>query len=237
MSDSRPPAVICRLAFCAVLLVSLTAVGCGEDPADLPPGQIAVSWLVGTSGCAASNIDTVAIFLADGSAATTVHTFDCEDGEVGRGGGVTISSVQPGTYDLVLRGRDTNGFDRFGASYSNVVVRSEGTASVSTVRLSALLATIRVSWYFDNGRLCDYNDVETIEATLFQGEYVEQTQSAPCDSGEMEIDDIEAGSYIVDLVGRDGTGRLVYNGQDSVVVDKGDYAEADIRLDAIVSSQ
>lgn len=233
MSDSKPPAVLRRLALCALLVASLAALGCGEDPEDLPPGQIAVSWLVGTSGCAASNIDTVAIFLADGSAATTVHTFDCEDGEVGRGGGVVISSVRPGTYDLVLRGRDNDGFDRFGATYGNVVVRSEGTASVSTVRLSALRATIQVSWYFDNGRLCDYNDVETVEATLFEDEYIELTQSAPCDAGLMEIEEIEAGSYVVDLVGRDDAGRLLYNGQDSVVVDKGDYAEADIRLDVI----
>jgi hypothetical protein len=235
MSDSRPPAVLCRLTFCALLVASLAALGCGEDPEDLPPGQIAVSWLVGTSGCTASNIDKVAIFLADGSSATTVHTFDCEDGEVGGGGGggVVISSVRPGTYDLVLRGRDADGFDRFGATYANVVVRSEGTASVSTVRLSALRATIRVSWYFDNGRLCDYNDVETVEATLFEDEYIELTQSAPCDAGLMEIEDIEAGSYTVDLVGRDDAGRLLYNGQDSLVVDKGDYAEADIRLDTI----
>jgi hypothetical protein len=221
MTRTTPLLVLVALGSC------LTA--CSDEPAELPRGSIQVSWLVGTGGCDASGVADVAVVLNGGESGTSIRTYSCNQGQA------TLTDLEPGTYDISLRARDSAGVGRFGGTASNVVVRSEGTTTVPTVRLNALPATIQVTWYFENGRFCAYNNVETVEITLFEDEYEIYSTSVACDAGEAFLEDQQADTYIVDLLGRDPDGLARYNGQDEVTVNRGDSVAVELRLDEIIN--
>jgi hypothetical protein len=206
-------------------VLGLLAAACSDEPAALPGGAMQLSWLVGTGGCEASGVDTVGVALVGGSSTTpTVYSYPCGQGSV------TLSDLAPGTYDVSLYGNDPSGVARFGGQASNVQVRSEGTTTVATIRLSALPARIDVAWYFENGRLCSYNNVEDIEITLFRDEYEIFSTTSECGPGTLLLEDIQADTYVIDLLGRDSQGVARFNGQDEVIVERGDTAQVEIRL-------
>lgn len=211
--------------FLVVALVAVLSAACGGEGDDLPPGSLTVNWLVGTSGCGQLGVDTVAVLIEGGELqGTNVRTFQCDQSSA------TISGLPPGIYNLTLRGADATGVDRFEGAYTNVEIRSGGTTSTPTVRLTALPANIEITWYFDNGRMCTHNGVDTIGITFFEDEYEVLTATANCASGGMLIDEVPANSYIVDLVGRDSEGIIQFNGQEELIVDRGDNTELEVRL-------
>ena len=215
-----------RTIFFLVIVLGIAAsAACGDEGDNLPSGNLAVSWLVGTSGCDQLGVETVAVLIEGGElSGTNVRTFQC--GETS----ATISGLPPGIYDLTLRGRDAAGVDRFQGIYRNAEVRSGGTTTVGTIRLTALPATIDVTWYFDNGRMCAHNDVDLIGITLFEDEYEVLTAQADCALGGMTIDEVPANSYIIDVVARDSDGIIQFNGQEEIEVDRGDIADLEVRL-------
>lgn len=211
--------------FVLVAVGALLIAGCGDDQAALPPGSVSVNWLVGTSGCSGLSVDTVAVLIEGGElSGTNVRTYPCSAGEA------TLSGLAPGVYDLTLRGQDQQGVDRFEGEARNVDVRSGGITSVPTVRLTALPAVIDVTWYFDNGRMCAHNEIETVGITLFQDEYEVLTGEAPCQDAAMTIDQVPANTYVIDLVARDASGNIQFNGQESLVVERGDQTAIEVRL-------
>jgi hypothetical protein len=206
-------------------LVGANMVGCGDETASLPAGSMQLSWLVGTGGCEASAVETVAVYLhREVAAGTDLRTFACSDGEA------LIDGLEPGIYTISIRGRDAAGVDRFGDEQDSLEVRSSGTTTVPTFRLSALPARVVVSWYFENGRLCSFNEVSTIDIVLFEDEYEIYADTFGCDAGEAELLDIQADTYIVDVVARDESGMALFSGQEEVTVDRGDQSIVEIVL-------
>ena len=211
--------------FLAIVLGIATNAACGGEGEDLPTGNLTVNWLVGTSGCEQLGVATVAVLLEGGElSGTNVRTFQC--GETS----ATITALPAGIYDLTFRGRDSAGVDRFQGVYRNAEVRSGGTTTVPTVRLTALPATIDVTWYFDNGRMCAHNGIDVIGITVFEDEYEVLTGQADCALGVMTIDDVPANSYIIDVVARDSAGIIQFNGQEEIEVDRGDVSQLEVRL-------
>lgn len=208
-----------------IAALGLAAVGCGDDAGALPPGNMNIHWLVGSSGCEQAGVDTIAVFITgEGILGTDLRTFECEAETA------LLTGLPPGVYDLSLRGRDTQGVDRFAGAVTGVQVRSNGTTSVQTVRLSALPAELRVSWYFDNGRMCSYNQIRQVDIVLFEDEYEIYSATADCTLGVVELEDIQADTYMVDVAAIDDGGRARFNGQEEVRVDRGDRADVEIRL-------
>lgn len=204
------------------------SLGCGEDGAELPPGNISLSWLIGSTGCESASVTTMAIYL-HGGAETELFTYDCGSSDV------LITSIPPGSYEMSLRGRDSTGIDRFGGEAVGIVVRSEGTTTVPTVRLSALPAVLWVNWYFENGRMCHYNEIESVDIALFQNEQLMENYIVDCDAGFVQLDDVQAEAYIIDLVGRTQSGVAVFSGQNSITLDRGDVGEVEIQMAPIGS--
>jgi hypothetical protein len=219
-----------RFALIPTLLAALglVAVGCGDDGSSLPPGNVNLHWLVGSSGCAQARIETIAVFITGERAlGTDVRTFACRDN------GALLTGLPPGVYDFSLRGRDAQSVDRFGGELRGVEVRSNGTTTPGSVRLSALPAELRVSWYFENGRMCSFNRVATVDVVLFEDEYEIYSTSAECAAAEIELTDVQADTYVVDVLGLDEGGRAMYAGQQEVTVDRGDRVSVEVRLQAI----
>lgn len=203
--------------------VALSLGACGDDAADLPPGNLALSWLVGTSNCAAVGVETVAV-IVDGSD-SVIQTYDCNEE------GALLTDLQAGAYTVRLRGEDSLGVERFGVTVQGVEVRSGGTTTVPTVRLLPIPAVILVSWYFDNGRMCTQNDVDSVELILWDGVIPEVTLVAPCSDAESAIEIEQAGAYEVEVAGRDADGLVTFRGQSDVVVNYGDDVLVEVRLE------
>ncbi|MCA9563466.1 MAG: hypothetical protein KC561_08250 [Myxococcales bacterium] len=212
----------------STLLVGAALAACGDDPEAPPPGTVELSWLVGTSGCAQSEVETVAVLLS-GEGATNVRNFDCADG------GAVIEGLEPGSYSAILEGLDEDSIARFGGESASISVRSGGISTVPTIRLEALPAEVEVSWYFENGRLCGSNGVEDVLVTFFRDEMAYRTESGPCEGEILIIDEVPANTYIVDVVGRDDRGVALFNGQDELTVGRGESADIEIRLSTVDS--
>ncbi|MBN1945270.1 MAG: hypothetical protein JW797_06305 [Bradymonadales bacterium] len=219
--------------FGAVIIVSILAVlpACGTDPVDLPPGSLSLGWIVGTGGCEAAGIRTVIVGLkASGEEGTSLYSYECGDGEI------TIGGLTPASYDVTLQGRSADGRDRYGAVLRDVEVRSEGNTRVGTVRLSALPAKITASWYFENSRMCSYNSVIEVTISLFdQQDYEQYNQVESCLVGEAALLGVDADRYLVNIDGRDSEGDILFNGQEEVVVDRGDEIRVEVCLSPVVS--
>ncbi len=206
-------------------LLATTLFACGDDGADLPPGNVTVSWAVGTSGCDTLGVESVAVMVEGGERnESVVRSFACTDG------GATVTGLTPGAYRVTLRGRDSLGVDRFGGEAPRIDVRSGGTTTLGTVVLSALPASIEVSWYFENGRMCAQNGATGVRIILFDDEYVDATLETDCANAIAVLEGIQAGSYIVDVSALDELGTATHSGQDQLVIDRGDRTGVEIRL-------
>jgi len=212
----------------ALALVLCTSVtGCvmykdhGTHGAPGADGQVQVDWLVGSAGCEASEVTTVAVTIGPDT-----EEFPCDDG------GATLT-VPAGTYDVQLQGLDVDNIARYGGDGGVVVVDGDQTTTVPTVVLSSLPASIRVDWYFENAHLCSANGVSDVEVTLFDAnDVVQGTSTAPCDDSTVTLTDIEAGGYAVLALGRDADGQEVYSGESQINLLRGDDAKIEITLAA-----
>jgi hypothetical protein len=189
-------------------------------------GSVQLDWRVGSAGCDASGVATVEVTI--GSA---VDQFTCGD-QTG------TMSVPAGTWEVTMRGLDADGVARYGADAGSVTVYGGQTTSVPTVLLSALPATLDVTWYFQNAHLCSANGVESVEIDLLDTDDTLQAQLvAPCDDAGASIADVEAGDYVVLLLGLDSSGIATYHGGFGSAVqplglERGDEVAVDIELQA-----
>ncbi|MCB9684671.1 MAG: hypothetical protein H6735_06530 [Alphaproteobacteria bacterium] len=181
------------------------------------PGTIELSWTVGAAGCEAAGVADIEVQVGQ-----QTQTFACAAGEA------TISAA-PGRYDIDAIGLDADGAERYSGSTS-VSVISDETSSAHVV-LSALPAALRLTWFFENGRLCSANGVSDISATLFDDQdFLIDEQDVDCDAGELEFAELMPGTYAAVLVAHDGSGVPLFEGDATADLDKGDHLMVEVEL-------
>jgi hypothetical protein len=203
-----------------------SAAGCvvykgGDDTGTVPQlGQLDLTWQVGSLGCESAGVTSVEVDLGG----TVIDSFACANE-------AASISVDAGTYTLTLRGLDVDGVARYSGDGGTVTVYGGQTSAAPTVLLSALPATINTTWYFENGRLCSANGVNEVELNLFdEDDTLQASMTSPCDAGELLLEDIEAGTYVLLLFGLDEAGVELYNGTAQIAVERGDDLAVDVML-------
>jgi hypothetical protein len=194
----------------------------GTDETTFPDardGQVEVSWRVGTSSCEEAGIVTVEIQVGLEAA-----SFPCTD-QAG------TLSVPAGVYGLQLIGYDAEQLPRYGADAEDVSVFDGQLTTVPTLVLSSLPATVSATWYFDNGRLCGYNGVSTVDLSLFDlDDTLKGEVEAPCEDGAAYLGEVEAGDYILLAYGRNDQGTATHRGEVATTLTRGDAAVLDLEL-------
>jgi len=180
-------------------------------------GSVEILWQVGASGCDLSGVSTVVVETDEAST-----TAPCTDGGV-------ILDLPAGDHAISLWGLDAGGVARYEGATS-VSLREGEAVTIPTVVLGALPATIDVSWYFDNGRLCGGNGVTDVEIVLFDDDFIVSSLVTPCDDGIERMPNVLAGNYTVSVLARDAEGRMAFSGSTDARVDKGDLAFVEVLL-------
>ncbi len=215
---THQPLVPRTLAPLFLAMAALTACSAMEpEPLD---GTLAVSWQVGTQGCEASGVTDIEV-EADGR----LRSAACTQGELSM-------TVPAGDHLVTLWGLDGGGVARYEGSAS-VSVHEGEAVTLPTVVLGGIPATLDVTWYFENGRLCGGNGVDDVEIVVFDDDFIVTSLATTCDDGIERIEGLQSGLYTVSVLGRDGDGTIQFNGSDLVEVDKGDLGSVEVMLASI----
>ena len=199
--------------------ILLALVGCvvrTEEEPDVD-GSIEVGWEVGAAGCEAAGVETVTVTVDE-----QTSSFACADG-------VGSVDVAPGQYLVTLEGLDADGHPRYGGEGSVSVGPGE-VVTLPTVVLSALPASLTVTWYFENGRLCGSNGVEEVDLRVFEDDYLVDEVTAGCDDGAATIASLPAGTYDVGLYARDADGVVTFSATEVADLGKGDDVVLELQL-------
>ncbi len=201
------------------LALTLLTSACTGGPFEDTPidGSVEVPWQVGASGCELSGIDEVVVNAAEREARAP-----CADGSL-------ILDVPAGDHVVTVWGVDASGMARYEATTRASLTEGEAI-TLPTVVLGALPATIDVSWYFDNGRLCGGNGVTDVEIIVFDDDFIVDNLVTSCDDGIERFPDLLAGDYTVSVLARDAEGAVTYAGATDVTLDKGDLAFVEVML-------
>jgi hypothetical protein len=198
----------------------LLLCACAPEPevdAAAPKGRLELSWHV-PEGCDGAGLDEVLLVSGD----RVLAAASCGEGEL-------AARVRAGLHLVRVEGLDHAGVSRYAAEAGAMIEEGE-TSALPTLVLESLPATVDVTWYFDNARLCATNGVVTVEAAAFeQGTRVAGVE-AGCDQGGARLVGLPAGEYLLDVVGRDADGRAVYTGGAEIEVGKGDEIAVEIGL-------
>lgn len=189
-----------------------------------PSGRMHLSWLVGPDGCTASGVTEVEITL-EGTERLQTSRHRCVEEEV------VLDDVDPGFTSVSWVGRDADGVARYAGNHPPLWVGTHEDVLVPTVVLVALPATLEVQWYFDNGRLCSQNDIDTIDVAAYEDGYLIDSVVRSCSAGELTFPPLHSGLYLVDVLGRDADGIVRFAGQHPVTLDKGDRLRVEVALD------
>ncbi|MBT9556215.1 MAG: hypothetical protein IV100_09310 [Myxococcales bacterium] len=137
-----------------------------------------MSWLIGGSTCAGSGLATVEITLVDARGAVDAGSAACQVGNY------VFRTVPEGQYRIEVDGFPA---DDAIATYSGlvepVVVRANFPNAAPAVALTQNPGGIDAIWSFDNGQLCSFNGVDTVELTLWNPQTGVQVAALdyPCD--------------------------------------------------------
>lgn len=208
------------LALLAAGAVGLSA--CGEPVDPLGDGSLALSWQVSPHGCKEAGVDTVSIRL-ENAHRSFEESYACTDGEV------IVEGIASANYEMTLVGLDARESETFISQPRVVTIGAEKLNEASTVRLTAKPAVAEVAWRFENGRVCGANGVSRVEIAVYDQAFYEiKRQRFSCDAGVGLVEDIIAGSYIVEAVaeGDDATWR----GVSETTLKRGDHAMVDVEL-------
>lgn len=182
-----------------------------SEPEPESEGQVTVGWRVGSAGCEVAGVETVEVTLGD-----TTGLFPCADE------GATFEA-EAGRHPLVLRGLDASGVARYAGDGGTIRVRRGELTTAPTVVLSGLPAQIEAHWSFDNGLLCAANGVGDVEVDLFDGDdTLVASEVADCEAARVRLAEVEAGAYVLVVLGRDPDGIVVYAGEIPVDAGRGD---------------
>lgn len=188
-----------------------------ETPPGPGTGEVQVSWQVGAAGCEASGVTQIEVDVGG-----VGGTYDCASESA-------LLTVPAGSYPIDLVGLDVGGAPRYGGQTTVTVISGQRVA-VPTVILGALPASVTASWYFENGRLCSQNGVNEIDVTIFEDDFIVDSTSGPCDAGQLTIDQVQAGTYVISVLGRDANGSATFIGEQQITLEKGDSSSVDVTL-------
>jgi hypothetical protein len=199
------------------LLIPLLAA-CSLEKEDIPAdGTVTVQWQVGASGCELSGVKDIEIDI-DGR----VETSPCA-------AGAATVPASPGRHTVDLYGLDADGVARYAGSDSVTVYEGEDSP-MSTIVLGALPASVDVTWYFENGRLCGGNGVTDVQIVIFDNDFIVESLETACDDGIERVSDILAGDYTISVLAYDSNGAVAFSGNSDATLDKGDQAFVEVML-------
>jgi len=205
-----PRALLPTLA--ATLLVACATVE--PEPLD---GSLTVSWQVGTQGCEGSGVTDIEVEVGD-----MVRSAACTQGELSM-------TVPAGDHRVFVVGLDVDGVARYEGSTNTSVYEGEAV-TLPTVVLGGIPASVDVTWYFENGRLCGGNGVEDVEIVVFENDFIVSSLATTCDDGIERLDDLQSGTYTVSVLGRDDGGAIRFSGSAPIDIDKGDEGFVEVML-------
>jgi hypothetical protein len=223
----RPLTLVLLLAATGCVVVhdgwdSSSSTDSGSSTWEPPPpavGDVEVGWQLGSAGCEAGGVVDVEITLG-----TLVTTAPCADE-------LAVVVAPAGWADLVLRGLDADGVARYEGSGGEVRVHAGELVTAPTVLLSALPASIQASWFFENGRLCASNGVVDVEASLFDAnDVLRASEIDACEASELRLGEVQAGPYVLLVLGRDDVGEAVFRGEAVIEAGRGDRIAVDVML-------
>lgn len=212
-----------RAAGCLLAGCLLVATGCGEEPVPLGDGSLTVTWEVSPRGCEAAGVERVEVTLrnAHGDYAERVS---CADGRI------DFDRLAAASYELTVVGTDAGGQPTFGSEPSTVRIEPERHHEAPRQRLTALPATVSVSWRFDNGQVCGANDVDQVEVTVFDHAFYEVGRDTfDCNDGGGSLEGLTAGSYLVEAVAEGD--EATWRGLTETELKRGETAEVDVLLE------
>ncbi len=209
-----------------LLIVSLAAgvplLACGDTVEPSPDGRLEVSWEVSPRGCAESGVESVQIDLEYERGVET-ETFPCQKETA------TVEDLEPANYTVRVWGLDEAGDSIFGAGPREVTVQSDERKTLEAFRLTAQPGELRVSWQFDNGRLCGFNEVDSLALALYDmSDVLIDEKSVECTAGQDLLGEVPPGSYQLELRAEsDGSGFVAL---EEVDIERGKTTEVDVVL-------
>lgn len=209
----------------ATMMMALVSVGLGACGADVEPfgdGELALQWEVAPMGCDAAGVEDVAVTLTNEM--RTIHErFQCDRQAV------VIDSINPGTYDLVLEGRDESNQATFRGAVDGLLVRPDVQTEPGTVDLVAVASSAVVQWWFEDSLVCNANRVGDVEITVYDSAHHEVHRStADCEKAEAKIDGLHSGLHLFRV--RAFEAGQAYQGVREVELTRGQQVEVEIAV-------
>jgi hypothetical protein len=174
------------------LLSPALLLACGPTPEALAPGDVELPWTIPPAGCEAAGVDTIEVTLA-GSQGRFSEQRPCDDGAL------SLAEVPFGRYTLSMRGL-AQGRPVHEAQQTLLVVRPDLATVAPTTVLTALPASVALSWRFADDKRCEERAVETFLIGLYDpaGALIASTD-VPCDAATHTLSELPAGSWTIGL--------------------------------------
>ena len=156
-------------------LVCTLLTGCGYEPTNPMPASVDIAWSIGGSTCSARGIATVQVTLSNSLGVQDTVTTGCQ---VGR---VTMKNIPAGVYDIRVDGFPAgNLYPTYGGTQGTVSVHP-GDNIIPSVEMSEMPGALDITWRFDDGALCAFAGVETVELVLWDSHSNRTySESLPC---------------------------------------------------------
>ena len=143
------------------LLGLLLVTACGEDKTSAN-GAIDLSWAIGGSTCGTAGINLVEVSIYDTKRIYSSMTVACQLGEI------QIPNIPAGSYSLRIDGiQQSNALPVYEGNVAKVSVQSNTVTVVPRVYLAEKPGAIDLTWRFDNGSLCTFSGVDTIDVSVW----------------------------------------------------------------------
>lgn len=189
--------------------LALGLVGC-EDA--VQPGELAITWRTAGMSCDDGTITRVRARLFDFESATPMAEGEapCSDGTI------TLLDLAPESYSLVLEGFQGDCLTH-GTRREDIDIGAGELVEVQNLPLDRRQRTIEVIWPFRDGGDCASHAVEQLEIIVVVRGTERRRVPSLCRPGRLVIPGIEPGALSLKLVGYDGNGTAVVQGDAAFV--------------------
>ena len=221
----------------ALALVPLFGTGCLfiAPPPDPDPGDITFLWSFdGEDDCTAARVDEIDVYIndSDGNAVRSHERLECT------GGGLTITDIPVGSYDVVVEAYNNRGLLLYAGS-DPVTVLSNELVDMGVIELGragdADKGDITFLWSFEDEVTCDGAGVDEVDVELVNDEgttVLEVTEA--CFGGGLTIRDVEPDDYTLYLDAYDSDNTYLFAGSRELTVSAGTVTDlGDFVLEAV----